>query len=174
MTCYALTKYQKNTEYGTETKTDPLTDAITNSTHDKSTSWLCIEYHQLCEKMERERGYLMQNNTKLRQSLDDALSALRGLMRAEEATIDDFNAKEIDGLESAMNDARKVIDDHAPAAIGYSAEYEKMAAEIRDAMANGGTLSDINTMRRVLHSLHNVKVHTPLPASASDETGVKP
>lgn len=40
---------------------------------------------------------------------------------------------------------------------GYSAEYEKMAAEIREAMANGGTLSDINTMRRVLNSLHNAE-----------------
>jgi len=38
---------------------------------------------------------------------------------------------------------------------GYSAEYEKMAAEIREAMADGGTLSDINTKRRVLNSLHN-------------------
>jgi uncharacterized coiled-coil protein SlyX len=36
-------------------------------------------------------------------------AALRGLLEAEEATIDEFNAKEIDGLESAMNEARRVF-----------------------------------------------------------------
>jgi uncharacterized coiled-coil protein SlyX len=36
-------------------------------------------------------------------------AALRGLLEAEEATIDEFNAKEIDGLESAMNEARRVL-----------------------------------------------------------------
>jgi len=35
--------------------------------------------------------------------------ALRGLMEAEEATIEGFNAEEIDALESAMAEARRVL-----------------------------------------------------------------
>lgn len=38
---------------------------------------------------------------------------------------------------------------------------------------NGGMLQQVKARHGVV-SLPNVKVHAPLPASASDETGVKP
>jgi hypothetical protein len=38
-----------------------------------------------------------------------ALDTLRKLLEAEEATVEEFNAKEIDGLEAAMTQARRVL-----------------------------------------------------------------
>lgn len=46
-------------------------------------------------------------------------SALRGLMSAEEATIDEFNAEEIDALEAAMDTARRAL-----GILGQNAESE--------------------------------------------------
>ncbi len=56
-------------------------------------------------------------------------TALRGLIEAEEATVEEFNAKEIDGLEVAMNHARAIL---APAS-----ESQREAAESADEKPDG-------------------------------------
>jgi len=212
----------------------PLTDSLIRG-NDDAFNFCAFEMLEHAKKMERERSYLLENNNKVRDALDHVLSALHRLMEAEEATIEEFNAKEINQLESAMSEARKVIeplgddplwlksntaprdrtilaffedfgwypsawseDDQVwktakcvgrkgvkteepewheitfrddemcwwrawpsnrwqdnPNHSGYTKEYERMAAEIREAMANGATLSDLNTKRRVLNAINN-------------------
>jgi len=86
--------------------------------------------------------------------------ALKGLMEAEEATIEDFNAKEIEGLETAMRNAREAMESW-PHGVCRSKEtiYRRALDEMLRRSYNENELRRI--AREALHSQHNSLLSQP-------------
>jgi hypothetical protein len=83
---------------------------------------------------------LQQAYEDMRDRVLELEDALKHMVEAEEATIEDFNAKEIDGLESAMNHARRVLESQREAAESADEKPDGQAENVDvDATADGKT-----------------------------------